>query len=196
MVADAPAGAKGQPQFLDAGAPDIAVDPNLVADYAALVGNRKVGTTAQQDALAGDLVWEGLLFGNTTDGTERRFTAAGAAEIIGGLKQVLDLGTLTLASGWSFGAGSFIEKRGDVGTLHLSLLRTVGITTLQNIFTIPTGFRPVTDYAPPLSLVSGANPGLGFATFLTTGVFGTGGYLTNTAAVAMRVDMNYRIAPA
>ena len=72
-------GPKGQPQFSGLGAPDMAVDPGLVADYAALVGNRKVGTTAQRLALTGVEVWEELAFGDTSLGIE--FTRIGGAWI-------------------------------------------------------------------------------------------------------------------
>lgn len=66
MTADGTSGAKGQPQFLDGGAPDLATDSNILADYAAKVGNRRVGTTAERNAAAGKDVWEGLEWDDTT----------------------------------------------------------------------------------------------------------------------------------
>lgn len=68
MTADGTYGDKNQPHFLDGGAPDLATDSNLISDYAALVGNRKVGTKAQKDALSGKNVWEGLEFEETDTG--------------------------------------------------------------------------------------------------------------------------------
>lgn len=59
-------GIKGQPKFLDSGAPDLATDDNLVSDYAAKVGNRRVGTKAEREAAAGTDVWEGLEWYDTT----------------------------------------------------------------------------------------------------------------------------------
>lgn len=59
-MASESSGPKDQPYFSSSGAPAIDVDPGLVADYAALVGNRKVLTTAQRLALTGKAVWDGL----------------------------------------------------------------------------------------------------------------------------------------
>lgn len=42
----------GSPQFLDGGAPDLAVDQNAVSNYAAKVGTRLIGTTAERTAYA------------------------------------------------------------------------------------------------------------------------------------------------
>ncbi|WP_152970154.1 hypothetical protein [Frigoribacterium sp. RIT-PI-h] len=66
MAADGTSGSKNQPQFLDGGAPDLATDSNLVSDYAAKVGNRRVGTTAERNAATGKDVWEGLEWHDTT----------------------------------------------------------------------------------------------------------------------------------
>ena len=78
-------GAKGQPYFAASGAPQIDVDPGIVADYAALVGNRKIGTTAQRLALTGVEVWPDLHFGDTTNGNEYRRTSTGSWEAIKGI---------------------------------------------------------------------------------------------------------------
>lgn len=69
-------GAKGQPQFSDTGAPDTAVDPTKVGEYAGAVGNRMVGTTTQRNTLTllwagfSGGAWEGLRFYDTTLGVE------------------------------------------------------------------------------------------------------------------------------
>lgn len=68
-------GTKNEPKFADADAPDLAVNPTQVAAYAAKVGNRRTGTTAERNAATGLDVWEGLLWGDTTDGVEYRRTA-------------------------------------------------------------------------------------------------------------------------
>jgi hypothetical protein len=69
-------GAKQQPQFLDGGAPDLAVDQNLVANYAAKYGNYVVGPTAEQNAHS-STAWEGLDWYDTTLHT--KFTYSGTA---------------------------------------------------------------------------------------------------------------------
>ena len=66
MAADGTAGTKNQPQFLDGGAPDLANDNNILANYTAKVGNRRVGTTAERNAAAGKDVWEGLEWFDST----------------------------------------------------------------------------------------------------------------------------------
>lgn len=58
-------GSQNQPHFADGDAPDFAVDLTQASDYAALVGNRKVGTNAQRVALTGADVWDGLEFFET-----------------------------------------------------------------------------------------------------------------------------------
>lgn len=66
MTADGTPGTKNNPQFLDGGAPDLATDANLISAYAAKVGNRRTGTTAERNAATGKDVWEGLEWFDTT----------------------------------------------------------------------------------------------------------------------------------
>jgi hypothetical protein len=77
-------GSKGEPQFTDAGAPDLAVDANAVSKYAADYGNYRVGTTSQRSAetVAGR-VWPGLEWFDTSE--QRLYT---------------------YSNGWKFGAGN------------------------------------------------------------------------------------------
>lgn len=70
-------GAKDQPYFSSTGAPQIDVDPGLVSDYAALVGNHKQGTNAERVALSGKKLWVGLGFYETDTDTNWRYKAAG-----------------------------------------------------------------------------------------------------------------------
>ncbi|GAA3330674.1 hypothetical protein HP467_07190 [Curtobacterium albidum] len=68
-------GPKGQPQYSGSGRLQTAADLSEIANYAALVGNRKTGTTSErQQALSDGAVWEGLLWGDTTDGNDYRLT--------------------------------------------------------------------------------------------------------------------------
>jgi|GEM_PF-7016297 len=58
-------GTKGNPQFSASGAPQVDVDPQQAGEYAAVVGNNIVGTTAQRTANvvpngSGKAVWTGL----------------------------------------------------------------------------------------------------------------------------------------
>jgi len=71
MTADS-YGPKNQPRFDATKPPDLGVDETLVSEFAALVGNRKVGTTAERNsattATSGKEVWEGLEWEDTTLG--------------------------------------------------------------------------------------------------------------------------------
>jgi hypothetical protein len=77
-------GPKNEPQYAGTGAPADAADLSEVATYAALVGNRKVGTTIQRNAATSTTsAWEGLLWGDTTDGLEYRYTSAAWVNVTG-----------------------------------------------------------------------------------------------------------------
>lgn len=71
MTADS-YGPKNQPRFDATKPPDLGVDETLVSEFAALVGNRKVGTTAERNAAttasSGKEVWDGLEWEDTTLG--------------------------------------------------------------------------------------------------------------------------------
>jgi hypothetical protein len=67
-----------QPHYLDGDAPDVAVNANEVADYAAEFGNHKVGTAAERNA-ATSWAWDGLTWGDTTDGCNYRYAVSGGA---------------------------------------------------------------------------------------------------------------------
>jgi hypothetical protein len=70
MAVDGGYGPRGGPRFLDGGAPDLAVDSNALSSFTELVGNRKVGTTAERNAAKTATnpiaVWEGLSWYDTT----------------------------------------------------------------------------------------------------------------------------------
>lgn len=75
MAVDGGYGPRGGPRFRDGGAPDLAVDSNLLSEQIELVGNRKVGTKAQREAAirttsstdAPAQVWDGLEWFDTTE---------------------------------------------------------------------------------------------------------------------------------
>ncbi|WIA99753.1 hypothetical protein [Curtobacterium sp. MCBA15_012] len=58
-------GPKHQPQYSGNGVPADAADLSQIANFAALVGNRKVGTSADRAALGADEKWPGLEFYDT-----------------------------------------------------------------------------------------------------------------------------------
>lgn len=74
-------GTKNEPQYTTTGAPADAADLTEIALYASTVGNRKVGPTTHatpslgRTTSTGSDVWEGLLWGDTTDGWEYRYTS-------------------------------------------------------------------------------------------------------------------------
>src|SRR5680860_1147468 len=70
-------GPKNEPEFADGDAPDVALNPKQAAAYAGKVGNRRVGTTAERNAAAGNDLWVGLLWGDTTIDAEYKYTDTG-----------------------------------------------------------------------------------------------------------------------
>ncbi|MGN8049541.1 hypothetical protein ACTJKO_07590 [Curtobacterium sp. 22159] len=77
MAADS-YGNKNEPQFAGAGVPQDAADLTTVAAYAALVGNRKVGTVDQRNAVIGTKdAWEGLTWYDLTDGFTYTYKSGG-----------------------------------------------------------------------------------------------------------------------
>lgn len=70
-------GSQNQPQYSSTGVPADAADLSELGNYAALVGNRKTGTTSQRNTATGADVWEGLLWGDTTDKKEYKYTSGG-----------------------------------------------------------------------------------------------------------------------
>ena len=140
MAASATKGPKGQPRFPATDAPDLGVDEEIVADYAAKVGNRRVGTTAERDlaASSGD-VWEGLLWGDTTTGLEyKRVGGAWVTAIAGNFGAD---GNMTITSA--------VLKKSFNGfvSLFATTNRINGTTFATNVIVgiLPVGFRPAFD---------------------------------------------------
>jgi hypothetical protein len=67
MAADDVPGPRNNPRFKGTGAPATAADLNIISNHSALVGNRKVHTTDEREALAGADVWVGLLCFDTDE---------------------------------------------------------------------------------------------------------------------------------
>jgi len=74
MAAGSTKGTRGQPKFPATEGPDLGVDEEILADYTAAVGTRRVGTTAERDALVSPELFTGLLWGDNTLGYDLRYT--------------------------------------------------------------------------------------------------------------------------
>jgi len=147
-------GTKGQPQFGANGAPAIDVDPSAVADYAALVGNHIVGTSAQRNAnvvpnSSGKPVWEGLLWDDTTDLIVYRFTGGSWLPLFSQWKAFTPATTgITLGTG-----GTIVGKyRYDFGHIVQDVLIQLG-TAGSAIATLPTVSLAVPAAATPVPLL-------------------------------------------
>jgi len=135
-------GLKNEPQFGDLDAPDPGVNPTQAAAYAALVGNRKIGTTAQRDALTGKDVWEGLLFGDITTGIDYRRTG-GAWLPVGGDTGWINV-TFTAISGGTTWQNAAAGEEAQYRRLNnvVYLRGRIALGSAGTAFTLPAGFRP------------------------------------------------------
>lgn len=95
-------GTQNQPQYADTGAPADAADLSQVANYAAKVGNRKVGLASARTGLTGADLWDGLEFFETDSGSTYEYHNSGWV-----FSHQLPTGwtNLTLASGWTNQSG-------------------------------------------------------------------------------------------
>lgn len=140
-------GTKNQPYFSAAGAPAIDVDPGIVADYAAYVGNHKEGTSAERGALAGADLWDGLLFTETDTGLIWSYllTSQGGWFCVSGISKAL---VTTFGTNWSSTAptAATCYRTGNrvdlVGTVLLGA--SGGGGGYSNILTVPAAMRPPT----------------------------------------------------
>ena len=76
MAAGAAKGNRGQPKFPANEAPELGVDEEAVSNYASVVGTRRVGTTAERNALVSPELFTGLLWGDTVLGYDLRYTGS------------------------------------------------------------------------------------------------------------------------
>lgn len=77
MAADS-YGDKNEPQYAGTGVPQDAADLTQVAAYAAKVGNRRVGTTDDRNAVVGTKdAWDGLEWHDLTDGFAYLYLSGG-----------------------------------------------------------------------------------------------------------------------
>ena len=185
MAASSTRGPKGQPRFPATDAPDLGVDEEIVADFAAAVGNRRVGTTAQRLALAGVDLYEGLAFGDTTLKAELKV-------IDGSWKQVLgDTGwiTPTLGSGWTNESGNSIQYRRRNGDVRFrGRANSTGASTA--VFTLPAGFLPDVSAGANFVFLVDAQSGAVRINVISTGAVTTltTGAITNLSLGNIRFD--------
>lgn len=129
----------GAPIFRDEDAPDPAVNPTEVAEYAATVGNRGVGSTAQRNAWP--YMKEGFAWGDTTNGNEYVVKNGAWAELMGGGT----IPVITYGEKWAdLGENTQVTRVGKmvVANFVLKKSNTSGIATLDTPLTMPAGFRP------------------------------------------------------
>lgn len=143
----------GAPIFRDEDAPDPAVNPTEVAEYAATVGNRGVGTTAQRNAWP--YMKEGFAWGDTTNGNEYVVRNGAWAEQMGGGTTPV----LTYDAKWTSLQGDpQVTRVGKLVSANLILKKsnTSGIADRDKPLTFPAGFRPEKTVGGS-GFVSGAN---------------------------------------
>lgn len=154
-------GAQNQPLFSETGAPQIGTDLSLISNYAAEVGNRKVGTTAQRNALTGADRWTGLAFWDTTLNYE--FIWDGSAWA-GTPTYISDAsGSITMFTNWTLTNSQFVYW-GPYISFRAYVTRTAGITgnSTGNIGNAQILTIDDTDKRPVGATVSLATDSVGF----------------------------------
>lgn len=141
MAADDTPGAKGNPRFRGTGAPATATDLNILSEHAALVGNQKVGTTAERDAatLAG-AVWVGLEWYDTTLEISLRWNGAAW--------RGRTIGTFG-ADGNATVVGASLERDASGWVDLVATTERTNSTTYEGqliLGVLPVGFRPPGDW--------------------------------------------------
>ena len=140
MAASSAVGTRGQLQFSALEAPDMGADETALSNQTAELGTRRVGTTAERNALSGAKLFEGLLWADTTDGVEYRFTSGAWAPAAG--KPVT--GGVTGQGGFATVSGTWVRRTGS-GIVHatVALSRATGIPSGVPIAIMNAGFRPL-----------------------------------------------------
>lgn len=146
MAADDTPGPRKQPQFKGTGAPATAADLNIVSNHAALVGNRKVGTTDERNtATTNGEVWTGLVWRDTTLKTEFIYVD----NTSGWAVYLEDTGwsALALQNGWtnfSNGAYQTMQTRRVNRLVEVDGSMQSGTANPGTLlFTLPAGSRPL-----------------------------------------------------
>lgn len=177
-------GTHNQPHYAGTGAPADAADMTEIADYAATVGNSKTGTTTAMNALAGADVWEGLIFGNTTDGFVYKYTSGAFVNI----QSLGDTGTVTptLGNSWVAVGSGFKAPTYRLRGGLVVLSGTMRSGTVSNpVFTLPAGSRPLTTLR---FLTESSGPGGAQIDILNTGVVQVAQYVSGGSNLTVGLD--------
>lgn len=152
-------GPKGQPQVSTGGAVSAAADLTAVADYAARVGNRIVGTASQRATFAatyGVSPWDGLEFAEVDTGKEFVYLSGGwrTYPLVDTAEEV---GAFTQAAGWTILFQSAF-RIGQIARVIVQYQRSAGTITVgsdgdianQTIATFRPGWEPYPGNSFPL----------------------------------------------
>ena len=147
MAASAAIGSRGQLQFSATEAPDMGADETALSDQTAELGTRRVGTTAERNALSGAKLFSGLLWGDTTDGIEYRYASGSWKAWYSDWRTYS--ATLT-AMGVGAGGANFTEYRYLAGTVSVRYKIVLGSSGFS------VGTNP--NFSLPVTAVVGPNP--------------------------------------
>ena len=127
----------GAPRFPESDAPQTGADYEEVADFAATVGTRLIGTTTERNAYA--YAREGLCWYDTTLDQEFIYTGSGWVSVW------QDTGWVTVSSystGWAaFGGGEAARWRVRNGVLHVHGRVSGDGSSGATIFNVPAPYR-------------------------------------------------------
>lgn len=183
MAQDAVTGPQDEPRFSELGAPEIGTDDTIVAAYAALVGNRKRGTSAARVALTGKKLWEGLAYFETDTG--QAWVYAGSTWVRGTEPAVTSPG-LNWNVSYGNGPDMFLQKKNGFVECDLHVARTGALVDGLAPGVFPVGFRPKRQLGGTGLALSGGGAGPAGFTIATNGtltLYGTFG--ANTQFKAM-----------
>jgi hypothetical protein len=142
----------GAPVFLDADAPDPAVNPTQVAAFAAERGNLLRGTTAEMNAF--EYPDEGLYWSSTDDGGLYRYTDGNWDTLIAENSAV----EATVASGWGTPSQNVVVRKNGWVMVVFNAAATSVKAVGAVVATVPVGFRANYNvYAQAWGLLGAAN---------------------------------------
>lgn len=194
-----PNGPKNQPRFDLNDDPDFPTDLTTVSEYAAKVGNSRVGTASERSALTGNDLWNGLLFFETDTGLTYRYTTAWAIAYYALPRLRMTRPLAGISAGGSFqtvGMTTFAQENGSLFTGSTSFSTPITGRYMAKLVcstpNSPSGTRRVLGIAPnsaPGSVVA-QSPGLGAA----NDSFSAG--IDHTSEVTLQANTLYSVVAA
>lgn len=124
----------GAPEYADADAPDVAVNPTEVAAFAATVGTRLIGDNAAM--IAYGYAREGLLWWDTDNDSEYRHNGTTWQLVYAADSSV----SPTLGSGWTVSA-NVLKRRSGIAFLDFNASRSANAAVGAVVVSIPAGYR-------------------------------------------------------